>query len=255
MPSNSDLWQRIQAFAIDNADDEFPFSARLARENGWSGETTSAAIEEYRKFIYLICVSPSPLTPSEVVDQVWHLHLVYTRSYWTSLCEGVLGRAIHHEPTTGGQEQALQFEDQYAQTLSLYEAEFESAPSSQFWPLAPFASLPSQRWGDRRDYWLIPKRAALRGGFVCVAVALIALLASCEDLWAQHQPGAAHAGVTGRIVVLAILFSPFLLMALFGRRPGKDDPGKGCSAGGCGGGCGGHGCCGGGCGGCGGCGG
>jgi len=167
MPSNSDLWQRIQAFDIDNSGDEFPFSARLARENGWSHEQTWGAIEEYKKFIYLLCVSPSSLTPSEVVDQVWHLHLVYTRSYWASLCDGVLGRPIHHEPTTGGQAQARLFEDQYAQTLSLYEAEFGYEPPAQFWPLAPFATLPSHRWVDRRNYWLIPKRAALRGGFLC----------------------------------------------------------------------------------------
>src|SRR5215470_1600629 len=83
MPSNSDLWQRIQDFPMDDPGDAFPFSARLAHENGWSGATAAAAIEEYRKFIYLIGVSDSPLTPSEAVDQVWHLHLLYTRSYWT----------------------------------------------------------------------------------------------------------------------------------------------------------------------------
>ncbi len=38
MPSNSDLWQRIQDFQIDSPGDEYPFSARLARETHWSPE-------------------------------------------------------------------------------------------------------------------------------------------------------------------------------------------------------------------------
>ena len=63
MPSNSDLWQRVQAFAIDSAGTEFPFSARLARENGWSRNKAGAAIEEYKKFIYLICVESVAADP------------------------------------------------------------------------------------------------------------------------------------------------------------------------------------------------
>src|SRR5215470_14198652 len=134
MPSNSDLWQRIEEFPIDDPGDEFPFSARLARENGWLAATAAAAIEEYRKFIYLLCVTDSPLTPSETVDQVWHLHLVYTRSYWTVFCGGVLGRPLHHEPTRGSDAQAALFKDQYAQTLARYESEFGVAPPAEFWP-------------------------------------------------------------------------------------------------------------------------
>src|SRR5262245_30978323 len=176
MPSNMDLWQRIQAFDIDSSDAGFPFSARLARENGWSREEALAAIEEYKKFIYLVCVSPSPLTPSEAVDQVWHLHLVYTRSYWKDFCDGVLGRPVHHEPTMGGMDQALLFAGQYAQTRLLYETEFGIGPSVTYWPLEPFATLPTHRWIDRRNYWLIPKQAAVRIAFGIASVALFAYL-------------------------------------------------------------------------------
>lgn len=249
MPSNSDLWQRIQGFGLDISGDAYPFSARLARENHWSPEETLDAIEEYRKFIYLICVSPLPLTPSEVVDQVWHLHLLYTRSYWTDFCEGVLGRPIHHEPTKGGREQVVQFEEQYAQTLSLYEDEFGSEPPARFWPLVPFATLPGQRWVDRRDYWVIPKRAGRRWLLGGGTVALIALLASCGTLWADEKTGAIHTGFVGRMIVLAIPFGLFWLIGLASRRSKKDGSGDGSSGGGCGG------CAGGGCGGCGGCGG
>src|SRR5262245_4644050 len=128
MLTNSKLWERIGGFEIDNSGAESPFSARLAREQGWSPERTQAAIDEYKRFIYLTCIAASPLTPSEVVDQVWHFHLLYTRSYWTDLCEGVLGRPLHHEPSKGGGAPAYHFLDLYANTRSLYESEFDCTP-------------------------------------------------------------------------------------------------------------------------------
>jgi hypothetical protein len=37
-------------------------------------------------------ISTHIVTPSEQVDQVWHLHLTYTRSYWDEFCPNVLGQ-------------------------------------------------------------------------------------------------------------------------------------------------------------------
>jgi hypothetical protein len=146
--SNRKLWQRIRAFEFEGGDGELPFSARLGRENGWTHARTAVAIEEYKKFIYLICVSDRPLAPSEAVDQVWHLHLIYTRSYWTSFCAGVLGRPVHHDPATGRQARAVA--DQYAQTRALYEREFGYAPPAGVWPSA---SEPSDEAPSTRTYW------------------------------------------------------------------------------------------------------
>jgi hypothetical protein len=156
---NSGLWQRIRSFEFDRPGDQFPFSARLARENGWSRDRALRAINEYRKFMYLICVAPTPLTPSEAVDQVWHLHLVYTRSYWSAFCDGVLGRRIHHEPTKGGTDQTDAFHDQYAETRRLYETEFGDLPPDEFWPPVAerFAETPRLQWVDRRRHWVLPK--------------------------------------------------------------------------------------------------
>jgi hypothetical protein len=254
MPSNTDLWQRIQAFDIDNAEADFPFSSRLARENGWKYDEALAAIDEYKKFIYLVCVSPVPLTPSEVVDQVWHLHLVYTRSYWNDFCEGVLGRSIHHDPTTGGQAQAQLFEGQHAQTRSLYEAEFGFEPPLTYWPLQPLATQQGHRWIDRRKYWLIPKRGAIRTGLGIASLALFIVLASSGELWAAEPSGSSLGSVVGGLIGLAVMLSPFWLMAAVGPPPEGDyanhDPnrstwGFSVDDGGCGGGCGGCGGCGG----------
>ncbi|RWO26485.1 hypothetical protein [Mesorhizobium sp.] len=101
-PSDLNLWHRIEGYNFDQPDINLPFSARLARENGWPPEFAQRVVEEYKKFVYLMCVSDEMLTPSQEVDEAWHLHLVYTRSYWDNFCRGVLGRDIHHEPTEGG---------------------------------------------------------------------------------------------------------------------------------------------------------
>src|SRR5262245_60195524 len=161
MPTNSKLWQRIADFEIDNSGHEVPLSARLARANGWSPEKSRAAIEEYKKFIYLVCVAPSPLTPSEVVDQVWHLHLVDTRSYWTDLCEGVLGRPIHPEPITGGTGRTYHILDHYADARSLYASEFECSPPAEFWPPVSerFAAAPRGEAADRNSRRVFPAQS------------------------------------------------------------------------------------------------
>jgi hypothetical protein len=258
MPSNSDLWQRIQGFEIDNPNDELPYSSRLARENGWSAATAAAAIEEYRKFIYLLCVTDTPLTPSESVDQVWHLHLVYTRSYWTAFCGDVLGRPLHHAPTRGGEAQAALFKEQYALTLARYETEFGDAPPAEFWPAEPFGALPSQRWVDRRTHWIVPKRVGRHLAQGGMFIAVIALMASCGMHSGAHATEASsHTGFFGRMLALAIPVGLIALVVAVTRPPDNRDAGTdggigfgfgGCVGGGCSGGCGG------GCGGCGGCG-
>jgi hypothetical protein len=96
------LWDKLEEFQLDDFDSTFTFTDRLCRENGWKYEYAVRVINEYKKFIFLICISDHPLTPSDQVDQVWHLHLLYTRSYWTDFCKNTLGREIHHGPTKGG---------------------------------------------------------------------------------------------------------------------------------------------------------
>lgn len=50
MVSSPALWNRINAVQFDRPDCSFPFSRRLARDNGWKYVDALSAIEEYRKF-------------------------------------------------------------------------------------------------------------------------------------------------------------------------------------------------------------
>ena len=102
-PLENQLWDKIVDFEFDEPGTVLTFNARLARENGWNNSYTGRVIEEYKKFIFLCCISPTQVTPSDPVDQAWHLHLTYTKSYWTNLCRGTLGMEIHHNPTKGGE--------------------------------------------------------------------------------------------------------------------------------------------------------
>jgi len=128
------LWKRIKNFEIGDPRSQFSFSDRLARENGWSLEYALRVIHEYKKFIFLICIADHPCSPSEEVDQAWHLHLLYTVSYWEDFCDKTLGRKIHHGPTKGGTEEKAKHFDLYEKTLNSYSDTFEMNPPSDIWP-------------------------------------------------------------------------------------------------------------------------
>ena len=131
----SQLWQKIRDFELDDPSASVTFTERLARENDWSLGFADRVVQEYKRFIFLAATAAHQLTPSDAVDQAWHLHLIYTRSYWDDLCRGVLGRPIHHGPTKGGRTETARFGDQYKQTLASYREAFDEEPPRDIWPL------------------------------------------------------------------------------------------------------------------------
>jgi hypothetical protein len=152
------LWLKVRAFELDDPESAFPFSSRLARENGWTLEYTLRTIDEYKKFMFLICIAGHPLTPSDQVDQVWHLHLLYTHSYWKEFCATVLKREVHHGPTKGGKQEGDKFNDWYTKTLQTYTAIFSEAPPTDIWPPNEkrFRDITYQRVNVDKN-WIIKK--------------------------------------------------------------------------------------------------
>jgi len=128
------LWQRLRAHQIGPADASLTFAARLARENRWSLAHAERVILEYMRFCYLARTAGHPVTPSDAVDQAWHLHLTYSRDYWEVFCPLVLGADLHHGPTAGGEAQRALYYGQYAATLKAYESAFGVSPPVQIWP-------------------------------------------------------------------------------------------------------------------------
>lgn len=157
-PEEHNLWRKIKHFEIDDPLSHFSFSQRLARENQWNLEYALKAILEYKKFIFLICISPHPLTPSDQVDQVWHLHLLYTESYWTEFCNKILKRKINHGPTKGGSDEKVKFNDWYSKTKDLYKTKFGSFPPDDLWPsnTTRFEEVNFARVNLHKN-WVVPK--------------------------------------------------------------------------------------------------
>lgn len=154
MQLNTKLWSSITDFDLHQYDQEYGFAARLMKEQNWTCYFTEKAILEYKKFMYLAAVSSQMVSPSEIVDLVWHQHLIFTQSY-NDFCK-ILGKRIEHIPSTGNRKQQGQFdaarrftEDQY----SLYFGEQDPA----FWKYATMeASLglkPART--DMRTFFLI----------------------------------------------------------------------------------------------------
>lgn len=152
------LWQKISTFQLDDPNAKLTFSGRLARENGWGKEYTIRVIEEYLKFIFLCCVSTKAITPSDPVDQAWHLHLTYTHSYWNDLCKKTLIREIHHNPTKGGISEKQKFNSCYTRLEDIYKEKFGYEPPRDIWQdnKTRFSDMSFQRVNINR-YWLIKK--------------------------------------------------------------------------------------------------
>jgi hypothetical protein len=127
------LWDKIKTFSLDKPNTKLTFSKRLARENNFTEKFSELVIEEYKKFIFLCCVSKQQITPSHFVDLAWHLHLTYTHSYWIDLCKNTLNKEIHHTPTQGGKSENQKFEHFHKETLDIYEYYFNQIPTEAIW--------------------------------------------------------------------------------------------------------------------------
>ncbi|MBK1725003.1 hypothetical protein CKO23_22865 [Thiocystis violacea] len=152
------LWRRIRAHVLDDPDAPLCFSRRLARDNHWSTMFAEGVIEEYRRFVLLAMVAGHPVTPSDQVDQAWHLHLLYTRDYWGAFT-ALLPRPLHHGPTRGGAAEGRKYADWYSKTLHSYWRVFGEHPSMDIWPPLVERFGRDLHWlrinGD--DYWLVPR--------------------------------------------------------------------------------------------------
>lgn len=126
------------------------FLLRLQRETGWSRAFALGALAEYLRFCELCVLAGGESTsPGPVIDQVWHLHLLETRHYWTEFCPRVLGQNLHHAPARPGAAEAPLSRARHARTLKRYAQAFGTAAPAHYWPdwsTALWAAAPRKRW-------------------------------------------------------------------------------------------------------------
>src|SRR3712207_2835448 len=120
----AELYERIRNFRFGGEGAAKAFRDRLAKENGWTPAFAGRVIEEDRRFAFLAAAAGHPVSPPPAVDEAWHLHLIHSRSYWDEFCGKVLGKPLHHDPSTGGPSEKVKFADWYARTVVSYRTYF-----------------------------------------------------------------------------------------------------------------------------------
>lgn len=218
-PKHRECWTRLQAFPFDDPEASSPFSARLTRERGLTRREALRAMEEYRRFLFLAVAAGHAVCPSEAIDEVWHLHLTFTRSYWEDLCGSVLGMPLHHEPSRGGVDQARRHERMYRDTLASYRR-FFGEPDPDLWPTVEERFAPRQRRTvDPSRSWVVPRPS--RALWRRLLPPPGSLLRQWSSRTATNLGNAALAATAVPTLVLAALPNPFDLsgprfLALYG---------------------------------------
>lgn len=216
-------WQRLLNLDLDASDAALPFSKRLARENGWSARFAEQAIEEYRKFCFLAVHAGHPVTPSEEVDQVWHLHMLYSRHYWDTLCRDTLEMSLHHGPTQGGAAEGSKYHAWYEDTLAAYRRYFDEPPED-LWPAA------SERFDARNEFVRVNRRDVVTLDRVLLRRSAIAVLLgggvlAMAHAFAQAEPTAPRSAAGG-LVLVVVLLSVVIALAGAAARGKRERPGK-----------------------------
>jgi hypothetical protein len=128
--SQARLWNTIEHTVIAG-EQALLFRQKLKDQHAWPDAFIDSAIIEYKRFLYLVAISDtsipsSNIVPSKIVDEIWHLHLTFTRDYWQVWAK-ILGKEIHHNPSDSSDHLA------FATSKALYATEFDCQPC----PLSP----------------------------------------------------------------------------------------------------------------------
>lgn len=215
-PDRSALWATLSHMRIEEPGTGRRFEEALAEETGWSLDFAERVADEYCGFLYLAATAGFEVTPSQAVDQAWHLHLEWPH-YREILCREIVGRDLEHRPATGDPEDEARCARQYEETLALYERVFGKPPPADIWPDPTAWDVDSEtqaEWGSRRRSGRLKLIAA---GVATVGAATLA---------AQAPPLAS--------LVIACLLAGILLPLVVPNLGRKGRGNAGCGAGGCG---------------------
>lgn len=96
---------------------------KVMRENSWDNNTWELALKEYNRFLILRKKYPSTiLVPNELVDAVWHAHILNTEQYHKD-CNRLFGKYLHHVPHLEDNV-SEENEEGYSITQELFRKEF-----------------------------------------------------------------------------------------------------------------------------------
>ncbi len=95
---------------------------------GWTEEQGNVAEIEYKRYLTLCRKYPAPaysIVPNNVIDEMWHYHILDTRAYVKD-SDSIFGGYFHHFPYFGmrGEEDEKNLKSAFEKTKNLYEKEF-----------------------------------------------------------------------------------------------------------------------------------
>lgn len=99
---------------------------RLLKDERIAPGFVDQAIEEFRKYLTLLALGHRGVAMcSSVVDEVWHVFILFTQDY-ASFCQDVYGQFIHHRPATSNNPIAPEARIHF---LAAYQDTFGALPS------------------------------------------------------------------------------------------------------------------------------
>ena len=70
----------------------------------FSPDEVEAIAQRYRQYLWLKSQYPEqPFAPTEIIDEMWHLHMLHPRAYYRD-CMALFGFILDHKPGFGGDE-------------------------------------------------------------------------------------------------------------------------------------------------------
>jgi len=129
--SEAAIWQQVLNYPLGNpeAEPSLSFVHKVMMETGWSQWKAEKVILEFRKFLFIRIVTPADVSivPGLMVDEIWHIALLYTTPYHDMSLE-LLGRMFHHRPVAKLKDTEA-VPELFAQTLEFYRRYFGEPPA------------------------------------------------------------------------------------------------------------------------------
>lgn len=127
MLTDPSLWYRIRGamLPVDRAGRSF--AMQLAEVTGLEADAASTLEREYRRFLYIAALTPSPREPLGLLRKAWEYHAGF-EGYLFDFCPWVLDRHLPAGPLTKLSVPA------YAATWFDYGVEFGAPPPDAYWP-------------------------------------------------------------------------------------------------------------------------
>jgi HAMP domain-containing protein len=101
-----------------------------------SDDDVRSLAERYRRFLALKAKYPrQAIAPTEIIDEMWHLHMLHPRAYHRD-CMQAFGFILDHNPGFGAEEDEVEaLASTFARTAERYEREFGESYSLPGQPL------------------------------------------------------------------------------------------------------------------------